>query len=183
VGYRGPATSSVVINRQPPREALEREAPVYLGSIDVVPPADGRIVRGEGRVVYDGRDVGLTTPQARVVFRVPSPTYRSEWELVSGVLQELDAATAAARLEALERDACAPAAAGECAQAVIAPSVARDLADPGRRWTAMRELSRDDRPFARFVRFFSRALLWDGDVDEAERERLKSLLATAAVPE
>jgi hypothetical protein len=95
------------------------------------------------------------------------------------VLQELDAATATARLEALQRDACAPAPAGECTGAVIAASVARDLGDPGRRWAAMRELARDDRPFARFVRFFSRALLWDGDVDEAEREKLKSLLAAA----
>ena len=67
----------------------------------------------------------------------------------------------------------------ECESAPLAASVSRDLGDPARRWATLRELGREDRPFARFVRLFSRALLWDGDVEEVEREKLKSLLATA----
>ena len=177
--YRGPATSSVVItNRDTRAEISSRERPVYLGSIFLEPPADG-IAFGEGRIVYEGRDVGLTKAETRVAFRLPSPTYANEWELVSGVLRELDETTAASRLDALQRDACAPAAVAECESAPLAASVSRELGDPTRRWATLRELGRDDRPFARFVRLFSRALLWDGDVEEVEREKLKSLLATA----
>jgi hypothetical protein len=177
--YRGPATSSVVItNRDTRAELSDRERLVYLGSIILGAPADGVVV-GEGRIIYQGRDVGLTSPETRVAFRLPSPTYGNEWELVSGVLQELDETTAARRLEALRQDACAPAAMAECENAPLATSVAQALGDPAKRWVALRELGRDDRPFARFVRLFSRALLWDGEVEEVERERLKSLLATA----
>lgn len=177
--FRGAATSSVVItNRDTRAELSNRERPVHLGSILVVPPADGVVV-GEGRIIYQGRDVGLTKAEVRVAFRLPSPTYGSEWELVSGVLHELDEASAASRLEALRHDACAPAAMAECENAPLAASVVHALGDPARRWATLRELGRDDRPFARFVRLFSRALMWDGEVEEGERERLKSLLAAA----
>jgi hypothetical protein len=114
-----------------------------------------------------------------VAFRLPSPTYGNEWALVSGVLHEMDETLAANRLEALRRDACAPAAMVECENAPLAPSVSQALRDPAKRWATLRELARDDRPFARFVRLFARALLWDGEVEEGEREKLKSLLATA----
>ena len=159
-------------------ELSDRERLVYLGSIDLAPPADG-VVIGEGRIIYQGRDVGLTKPQARVAFRLPSPKYGNEWELVSGVLHELDETTAQSRLDALRRDACAPAATAECENAPLAGSVSQALGDPAKRWATLRELGRDDRPFARFVRLFSRALLWDDEVEEVEREKLKSLLATA----
>lgn len=177
--YRGPATSSVVItNRDTRAELSDRERPVYLGSILLSAPADAVVV-GEGRVIYQGRDVGLTKTETRVAFRLPSQTYGNEWELVSDVLHELDEATAARRLEALRQDACAPAAMAECESAPLAASVSQALGDPAKRWATLRELGRDDRPFARFVRLFSRALLWDGEVEELEHEKLKSLLATA----
>ncbi len=111
---RGPATSSVVVTNRETRAALSaRERPVYLGLLNLALPGDG-IVTGEGRVLYQGRDVGLAKPEVRVVFSLPSPTYASEWDLVSDVLQELDQAAAPGRLEALRRDACAPGAAAEC---------------------------------------------------------------------
>lgn len=179
VAFRGPATSSVVITNRDTSAALsDRERAIYLGSIDLAPPAGGVVV-GEGRILYEGREVGLTKAEVRVVFRLPSPSYANEWELVSGVLYELDQATAASRLAALKRDACAPAPTAECENAPIGASVSRALGDPVNRWVTLRELGRDDRPFARFVRLFSRALVWDGDVEELEHEKLKSLLATA----
>jgi hypothetical protein len=179
VAFRGPATSSVVITNRDTSAALsDRERLIYLGSIDLAPPA-GVVVVGEGRILYEGREVGLTKAEVRVVFRLPSPSYGNEWALVAGVLQELDEATAASRLQALKRDACAPAPTAECENAPIAASVSQALGDPVKRWVTLRELVRDDRPFARFVRLFSKALLWDGDVEELEHEKLKSLLATA----
>jgi hypothetical protein len=75
------------------------------------------------------------------------------------------------------REACKPAET-ECEGRVLAQSVSDRLADPGGRWDALRELTSGDRPFARFVRLFSRALLRDGEVEQAEREKLKRLLAT-----
>jgi hypothetical protein len=177
--YRGAATSSVVItNRERQAELSNRERLVYLGSILLAPPADGVVV-GEGRVLYQGRDVGLTSPEARVTFRLPSPTYDHEWDLVSNVLVELDEASAARRVEALRHDACAPAAVAECETAPLGASVVQSLGDPVKRWATLRELGRDDRPFARFVRLFARTLMWDGEVEEGEREKLKSLLAAA----
>jgi hypothetical protein len=179
VAFRGPATSAVVItNRATRAELSDREGLVTLGSIDLAPPADGVVV-GEGRILYQGRDVGLTKPETRVVFRLPSPSYGHEWELVSSVLHELDETTATSRLDALRRDACAPAAAAECENAPLAGSVSQALGDPAKRWATLRELGHDGRPFARFVRLFSKALLWDGEVEEVEHEKLKSLLATA----
>jgi hypothetical protein len=180
---RGPATSSVIVTNRDARAALSaRERPVYLGLLNLALPPDGVVV-AEGRIVYEGRDVGLTKPEVRVVFRLPSPTYEREWDLVADVLRELDEATAPTRLEALRRDACAPAAAAECDGTPVAASVARSLRDPATRFAALRELARDERPFARFVRLFSRSLLWDGEVEEAEREKLLSLLATAEAGE
>ena len=79
----------MITNRDARAELSSRERPIYLGSIFLEPPADG-IAAGEGRIVYQGRDVGLTKAETRVAFRLPSPTYANEWELVSGVLHELD---------------------------------------------------------------------------------------------
>lgn len=177
VAFRGPATSAVVVTHREERAELSiRERFTSLGSIDVTVPPGG-VVTGEGRIVYEGQDVGLRQAEARVVFRAPVPAYANEWELLSGVLKEIDQAAAEGRLQALRRGACAPAEPAECETAPVAASVAQALADPGRRWAALRELSREDRPFARFVRLFSKALLWDGEVEEAELEKLKSLLS------
>ncbi len=184
-GYPGPATSEVVVlNRDRRSQLSDRESVVYLGSVDVVqPPAAAppgeRVVRGEGRVVYTGKPIGLASDSARVVFQWPQPTYANEWALVKAVLDEIEPATADARLASLKKEACAPAAVEACETVVLAESVSKQLADPVRRWDTLAELTSGDRPFARFVRLFSRALLWDGQVEEAEREKLKRLLAAA----
>ncbi len=182
-GRPGPATSEVVVlNRDRRAQLSVGDSLVYLGSVDVMlplPPAGQRVVSGEGLAVYAGKPIGLRGDSARLVFQWPQPAYANEWALVKAVLDEIEPASADARLAALKAEACAPAAIQACEKVVLADTVSKQLADPVRRWDALAELTSGDRPFARFVRLFSRALLWDGQVEEAEREKLKRLLAAA----
>ena len=182
-GRPGPATSEVVVlNRDRRAQLSGGDSLVYLGSVDAMlplPPAGQPVVSGEGLAVYAGKPIGLRGDSARLVFQWPQPAYANEWALVKAVLDEIEPASADARLAALKAEACAPAAIQACEKVVLADTVSKQLADPVRRWDALAELTSGDRPFARFVRLFSRALMWDGQVEEAEREKLKRLLAAA----
>ena len=109
-----------------------------------------------------------------MAFRLPSPTYANEWDLVSGVLQELDETTAAGPARGAAARRVRPGGGGRVRErARRGRRWSGSLRDPATRFATLRELGRDDRPFARFVRLFSRTLLWDGEVEEAEREKLR----------
>jgi hypothetical protein len=191
VAWRGPATSEVVVNGRALVRA-EKDVLVSLGEIWLAVP-EGVTVEGKGRIVYEG-----TTPldlldlsagvggakgpvHATMAFRLPARRYAptQAWDLVQDVLEEIDPAAAAVRLATLQKDACWPAAAGPCHGSTASPQLGEDLADPARRWTALRELSAGGRPEARFVRLFARALVWDGFVGEEERLLLQRLLTRA----
>ena len=159
---------------------LRRKA-VSLGQLLFSVPS-GVTVRGEGRVFYVGsKPLGLPEPAVALTLRFPGWSFKDDWDLVSDVLAELDAATAPGRLTELREAACAPAPPAECAEEPLAPAVAKRLLDPVDRWQARRELESGSRPFARFVRLFARDLRWDGRVSNDERDLLKRLLEKASL--
>ena len=178
--FPGPATEEIVVRGAGPvEEAVPETRPVSLGQVLLWVPR-GVTVTGTARVRYVGTEpLGLPDPAVTVSLRYPPWSYDDEWDLVSDVLGEIDGSIAAERLLRLREDACAPAPAAECTKEPLAPEVARRLEDPVERWATLRELGSGDRPHARLVWLFARALRWDGRVTDEERELMKKLLAPA----
>ncbi len=193
IPWRGPAANAVVVNGQA-LVSREDDMLVRLGEVWVAVPPGVRVV-GTGRVIYEGpKPIGLealappegtTGPlHATMVFRLPAVQYgrTQEWDLVRDVLAELDPAGAVARLARLQEEACWPAQPGRCRWDEPPPELRAALADPRRRFWALRELSAGGRPEARFVQLFARALVWDEALGEEERLLLKRLLTRSASP-
>jgi hypothetical protein len=181
--FPGPATEEIRLRADvaPPELETAERKPVSLGQLLLSVPSDVT-VRGEGRVFYVGSSpLGLPEPAVALTLRFPGWSFKDEWDLVSDVLAELDAATAPRRLTELREAACAPAPSAECAEEPLAPAVAKRRLDPLDRWQARRELESGPRPFARFVRLFARDLRWDGRVSNDERDLLKRLLEKASL--
>jgi hypothetical protein len=176
VPFRGKATAEMTLNTAgpPPIERAEADV-VSLGQLLVTVPA-GVVLRGTGRIDYVGPTPLELDTTPLVAFRVPRPTYASEWDLVRELLREIDRDKADGRARALMADACHPVAAG-CTLDGFNDAAATRIADPVARWATLRELQEPRRSMARFVRLFARALVWDKWTDDDERARLKRLLA------
>jgi hypothetical protein len=183
--FPGPLTEAMTVEAIAPGRELEarEQSEFSLGHLLLWVPKDV-IVRGRGRVRYVGsKDLGLSEPALTVSFHYPQWSYADVWDLIQTTLVEVSnsEADASKRLAVLKRDVCAPAPEAECPNGPIAQSVAEKLANPDGYWDTQRELTSGERPYARLVWLFARALMWDERVTNDERELFKKLLV-AGVP-
>jgi hypothetical protein len=175
----GEVTGLVTVNQPPlPPETAARGdvfADVVSAGTLVLAVPEGVSVVGQGTLRYLGKDVGLAETATTLVFELPLPDFRNEWDLIQDVLAHIDAGGAGARLQALKRAACAPAA-EDCTLDALSRTVAAGVRDPVQRWPLLRGLRDPESAYARFARHLALAFLADRELEFGEYARLDRLL-------